>query len=426
MKRTLISILCILSIISASGQKNLTEDFTVAQSPINVALDEVNKAFTPPQNFDIHLKSGASNCNFNVTYINFPEEAKVAFEYAVSIWEKYIISPVEINLHANWEQLSPNELAHGKPSLFYRNYKGAPLENVYYPVALVEALSGKEYNSTKESDITCSFNKSKSWYFGTDGRTPVTQYDFVTAVLHEIGHGLGISGFFTSENGVGQYSNSSNSPSVYDNLVFNKNNERISDKSLFPIPSVKLTEQLTSNSLVFNYLTEEAPLSKIAIYAPSSFVNGLSIYHLTNNGNSGNKSNELMKAHSYKGEAIHYISAQTLQILAELGWIINSIPTEEIEKSAQYEKPFENKSINIYPNPFSGSLTFDCEDISDQPSLDIKITDLAGSIVYRETKNDIQYNPKLKVDLSDIKPGIYLASLTDNNFKTITKRIIKN
>jgi hypothetical protein len=62
----------------------------------------------------------------------------------------------------------------------------------------------------------------------------------------------------------------------------------------------------------------------------------------------------------------------------------------------------------------------------DQSSVDIIITDLTGKTVYREKMNDIKYNPKLKVDLSSIKPGIYLASLTDTNFKTITKRIIKN
>ena len=59
-------------------------------------------------------------------------------------------------------------------------------------------------------------------------------------------------------------------------------------------------------------------------------------------------------------------------------------------------------------------------------SVEIKVTDLMGSTVYNETKYDTQFNPKVRVDLSNIKPGIYLASLTDSNLKTITKRIIKN
>ncbi len=424
MKRTLISILCILT-ISATGQQNLTEDVTEAQSPVNIGLEEVNKVFTPPAVNKGNLKSGSTS-KINVTYINFPENAKIAFEYAVSIWEQCISSPVQINIQANWEELAKSELAHGKPSLFYRNFKGAPNADVFYPVALVEKLGGKEYNSPTEADITCAFNKSKPWYFGTDGKTPVTDYDFVTAVLHELGHGLGISGFFTTENGVAKYSNSSNSPSVYDFYVFNTNQQRIADKLLFPSPSTELTNQLTSNSLVFNYSTDDLEINNASIYAPTTWENGLSIYHLEKTDFSVGTSNELMNAFAYKGEAIHNPGAQTLYVLSQLGWSVNSMFAADFDKSAQREEGLDNENLNVYPNPFSGSLTFDCENIITQSSVDIIITDLMGSTIYRETIHDIKYNPKLKVDLSTIKPGIYMASLTDTNFKTITKRIIKN
>jgi len=422
MKRTLISILCILT-LSATGKQNLTEEVAEAQSLVNIGLNEVNKSFTPPAVKLRNLKSGSER-TIQVTYFNFPADAKIAFEYAVSIWEKCISSPVQINLHANWEDLSTNELGHGKPALFYRNFKGTPLPNVFYPVALVEKLAGKEYNSPSEADIICSFNKSKPWYFGTDGKTPVTKYDFVTAVLHEIGHGLGISGFFTNENGVAGYSNSSNSPSVYDYFLFNTNRERIADETLFPIPSTDLTNQLTSNSLVFNYSTENTGLPVAYIYAPTTWENGLSIYHLEKT--TVGAPNELMSAYAYKGEAIHNPGAQTLYVLSEIGWSVNAMLIEDLEKSAQNEKAFESEDLNVYPNPFSGSLTIDCENLNTQSSVDIIITDLMGSTIYRETKHDIQYNPKLRVDLSNIKPGIYMANLTDTNFKTITKQIIKN
>ncbi len=430
MKRTLISILCVLSLTGVSAQQILSEDVTEAQCPVNIGLDEVNNVFTPPAVSESNLKSGLVNTSdIVVTYINFPENAKAAFEYAVSVWEKCISSPVQINLVAKWEELQQSELAHGKPSLFYRNFKGTPQANVFYPVALVEKLTGKEYNNSGEADITCSFNKSKSWYFGIDGKTPVTQYDFVTAVLHEIGHGLGISGFFTTENGVGKYSNSSNSPSVYDYYVFNKNNQRIADVSLFPIPSSELTNQLTSNSLVFNLSAANDNVQEVTIYAPASWENGLSIYHLEKTDYSANAANELMSAHTYKGEAIHNPGSHTLHVLSEMGWDVNStIMVDELAMSANNNnsKEIESNNLTVYPNPFSGSLTFDCENVNIDSSAEIVITNLSGATVYRQTMYDIKYNPKLKIDLSDIKPGIYLASLTDSNLKTITKRIIKN
>ena len=427
MKRTLISILCILTIFSASGQQNSTEDITEAQTPVNIGLEEVNQVFTPPAVSNLELKSGAINKgNIIVTYVNFPEEAKTAFEYAISIWEKSVYSPVPINVHANWENLSANTLGFGKPSLFYRNFKGTPQTNIYYPVSLVEKITGKEYNKSSDADITCSFNKSVPWYFGTNGKTPENKYDFVTAVLHEIGHGLGISGFFITENGVAKFSNSSNSPSVYDFYVFNSNQQRVSDQTLFPSPSTELTKQLTSNSLTFNYSTETNDLPGTSIYAPSTWANGMSVYHLKKSDFSIGSPNELMSAHSYKGEAIHNPGAKTLSVLSALGWSVNSTVDEEAVSTGVESEILSNENVNIYPNPFSNNLTFECENINNQLSVNITITDLMGKTVFRQTMNDIQYNPKLKVDLSTIKPGIYLASLTDNNYKTITKRIIKN
>lgn len=427
MKRTLISILCIFSIISASGQQNFTEEIAEAQTSVNVATEKVNRVFTPPAVYPVNLKSGITESGkISVTYFNFPEEAKTAFEYAVSIWEKCIYSPVPINIHAKWESMPENQLANGKPSLFYRNFKGAPQQNIYYPVALVEKITGKEQNSPTEADVTCYFNKLKPWYFGTNGKTPVTQYDFVTAVMHEIGHGLGISGFFTFENGTGKYSNSSNSPSVYDYFVFNTNQQRIADQSLFPSPSQQLTSQLTSNSLVFSYSDENNDIQNISIYAPNSWENGISIYHLKKTDLSHNSPNELMSAHGYKGEAIHNPGEKTLYVLSELGWSVNTAEKEAIAVNENFTEKSALENVNVYPNPFKGNLTFDCERMNYKSSVDIIITDLTGETVFRQTMNDIRYNPKLQIDLSMIKPGIYMAVLTDSNQKTISKRIIKN
>ena len=427
MKRTLISILCILAIISASGQQNFTEDIAESQTPVNIGMEEVNRVFTPPAVINQNLKSGSANQgNIIVTYVNFPEEAKIAFDYAISIWEQSVYSPVPINVVAKWEKLTDNMIGSGKPSLFYRNFKGTPQANIYYPVALVEKITGKEYNSSTEADITCSFNKSMPWYFGTNGKTPGTQYDFVTAVLHEIGHGLGISGFFITENGVAKYSNSSNSPSVYDYYVFNSNQQRVADQTLFPSPSAELTKQLTSNSLVFNFSTETNDTPVASIYAPSTWANGISIYHLKKTNFSKGTSNELMNAHAYRGEANHNPGENTLQVLSELGWSVNLSDIEAVVSKSIDPETFSNENVNIYPNPFSSNLTFECENITNQSSVDITITDMMGKTVFSEKMTGINYNPKLKVDLSTIKPGIYLASLTDSNYKTITKRIIKN
>ena len=95
-------------------------------------------------------------------------------------------------IQANWGQLEGGILAHSGPASFHKNFEAALVEDVYYPIALAEKLMGKSFNGDKEADITISVDKSWPWYLKTDGNTPVSQYDFVTTILHEIGHGLGI------------------------------------------------------------------------------------------------------------------------------------------------------------------------------------------------------------------------------------------
>ena len=115
-----------------------------------------------------------------------------------------------------------------------------------------------------------------------------------------------------------------------------------------------------------------------------------------------------------------------MYVLSELGWTVNTPEKEAIAINEKDNKKSGIEDVNVYPNPFSGNLTFDCEKINYQSSVDITITDLMGETVFRQTMNDVKYNPKLQIDLSMIKSGIYMAILTDTNQKTISKRIIKN
>jgi len=80
MRWTLISFLCLAIISNTLGQKKLEESIIVSESPINIGLEDINKAFTPPSVSSRNLKSGTSKeCNMNITFVNFPEEAKDAF-----------------------------------------------------------------------------------------------------------------------------------------------------------------------------------------------------------------------------------------------------------------------------------------------------------------------------------------------------------
>lgn len=320
MKWTILSVLFFAFICNTGAQEIEKGSTAQSENLINIAVDAVNKSFVAPPEEFTRLKSAKSpQSKIQVTYVNFPEDAKRAFNYAVSIWESLLVSPVTIHVEAHWEKMGSSVLAHGRPSLFFNNFSGAPLRNTYYPVALAEKLSGKELN-VGNPDVICNFNSEFQWYFGTDGNTPSTHYDFVSSVLHEITHGLGFSGFLKDDGSRGFFYNTNNLPSVYDYLIFNQQNQSISDRSLFQSPSYDLHKQLTSDNLKICQTDASFQQQKTLdwVFAPSVWNEGSSIYHLK--GYEYGNNNSLMSPSAKRGEAIHNPGEITLSILYEMGW----------------------------------------------------------------------------------------------------------
>lgn len=629
---TIISLVCLLTIGNALAQENVLMEKVSVESSINIGLEEENKSFTPAVDFG--LKSGSvSKSNFQVEFINFPENAKTAFMYAISIYESQLSSTMPIQVEVNWESTGTNVLAHSKPSALYQNFDGAIFSDVYYPVALAEKLAGKELNSN-EADIVCTFNSDIDWYLGTNGNGSSNQYDFVTVALHEIMHGLGFIGFFNVENGVGDLKSSNGIPSIYDYFVFTNSNQQLANTNNFTIPSTGLKNVLESDNLK---LKDVEGKDNGKLHAPVTWNNGSSVYHYHESSFAANDANALMSPYIFKGEAIHKIGEQTMDLLNSLGWKscringaaikdfeeavaklqvraevnseldidsssvkinystdnraswnnitlnyntstkqfegmlplnykkgktyyyyevtssnavkvtcpsmapdkihsfqiaadfyppvlkhepielvssteitmefsatasdnvgVNSVTVEyyingaeqvpfqlnnidadnyegdlelpvqvyandiieyrivAVDNSARGNKRilpvegyytvkvegegsskganiytssediFKERTINMYPNPCVNNLFIDCNAMADASSVEINIIDLYGKTVYRQTQYDVQYNPKVNIDLSSISAGIYLASVTDSNSNTITQKIIKN
>ncbi|MFV0591859.1 MAG: T9SS type A sorting domain-containing protein [Draconibacterium sp.] len=314
MRRFLITVLAIAGACNVWAQKQKPERITTVNAPVNIASEEIRKSFTPPA--EMNLKSGSvSQSDFQVEFVNFPENAKPAFLYVLSIYENLIASDVPIKVQAKWTSLGTNVLAQSSPSSFYKNFSGARLSNVYYPVALAEKLSGSELNGS-EADIVCTFNSGINWYLGTDGDGPASEYDFVTVALHEIVHGLGFAGFYNVSNGIGTLSSSNHLPSIYDLYIYN-NGQSLCDHSHFDIPSSALKDALISGQL---NIKRNDGTDHQKVYAPGNWNDGTSIYHYNESGFENGDANALMSPYVFKGEAIHYPGDKTLSILAEFGW----------------------------------------------------------------------------------------------------------
>lgn len=103
------------------------------------------------------------------------------------------ISTVEVNAQIKFSQFSSESaLGAGVPS---RNWI---INDFIVSVSMAEAILGEELNSDMtgdaSNDILVVLNNITSWYTGTDARPGSGSYDLITVCLHEVYHGLMMSG----------------------------------------------------------------------------------------------------------------------------------------------------------------------------------------------------------------------------------------
>ena len=254
---------------------------------------------------------------FKVNYNGFTAEAKAAFQHAVDVWADILQSPVVIHIDATWAELESGVLGSAIWATAHANFDGAQKINTWYPAALAEKMAGEALNDS--TDIVASFNSAANWYLGTDGNPGANQYDLVSVVLHEIGHGLGFVDTFDFDNGTGSFGlSSSAAPLIYDTYI-----ENSSETSLisFTNPSTDLGDQLISENLFFDSPTATANNgSRPRLYAPDTWNAGSSIAHLNENTYPAGNANSLMTPQIGMDEVMHDPGQITLDMLSDMGW----------------------------------------------------------------------------------------------------------
>ncbi|NOQ25857.1 MAG: T9SS type A sorting domain-containing protein [Bacteroidales bacterium] len=269
--------------------------------------------------------SKESTAVFEITYTGFSEDAKAAFQAAADIWSNLISSPVPITIDAHWEVMESGVLgSSGSPELF-KNFKNAPFKDTWYKPTVANRLVGVDLNPD-DFDMVITYSSTANWYLGTDGNARF-QTDFVSVVLHEIGHGLGFAGGAWRSNdltlgGIG-YTDGGDIryPVAFDHFMYNVDQELLMDSTLFENPSAELLSEFTSNDVFF-----DSPLSNeanggtpVELYAPSTWSGGSSISHLGEIYN--NTEHALMTYAIGTGEAEHDPGSITMGIFAEYGWV---------------------------------------------------------------------------------------------------------
>jgi hypothetical protein len=134
---------------------------------------------------------GEVKSQWQVTYSGFPDDAKIAVQYAIDIWSRNFSSKVPISVEATWEKSGNiNTLGSARPGYYFNAFPGAPDDNLWYPSALANTLAERDL-APNQKEIFLSINSTPLWYKGIDGQPSPASYDLVSVVLHEIAHGLG-------------------------------------------------------------------------------------------------------------------------------------------------------------------------------------------------------------------------------------------
>ncbi len=161
------------------------------------------------------------------------------------------------------------------------------------------------------------------------------KHDFLTVVLHEIGHGLNFAGsmYGASMGGWG----SDGDPYSYD--IFARDGDGISllDTGVYPNPSQALGEALRSDSVWFHGTHAMAANGgiRVKLYAPSTWSGGSSYSHFAPVFHG--TADALMHPSLSSGNAIHSPGPVTLGLLTDLGWRTPwGAPVNVVASDSQY------------------------------------------------------------------------------------------
>jgi hypothetical protein len=382
-------------------------------------------SFTEIPAHEFILGSGrlSATSNIEVTYIDFPEQAKTSFEYAVAIWEKYLISTQTIRIKAAWSKTITNTvLAETGATRLYRNsasIPNLPYANVWYPTPLAEALSGKDLNAA-DFEMTITLNANINWYLGTDAKAQAGKYDIVTVLLHEIAHGLGFSSSMSVNDSQGLYGQSG-SAYVFDTFMQDSNKVKLTNSSVYGNPSIDLKTSLISNSLYFGLKNPVFANNLPRLFAPSPFKSGSSFSHFDESTYAVGSANSLMSPSVRAAEVNHTPGDLLLNCLNEIGWQINGLNGYVVTNVENI--PEQNFDVLVFPNPVEDRVNV-AFPLQKQPrAIKIDLIDNLGKVLQSIEKRDIMVET-IAIDLGTLKEGMYFLKVVDGQ-KVLVKKIVK-
>ncbi|MEO8057863.1 MAG: PA domain-containing protein [Burkholderiales bacterium] len=212
------------------------------------------------------------------TGLTVGEQRMQVFQFVASYWGKRLKSDVPIQIVSFFPDLfcTSTQAVLGAAGAYniFSDFPNAKRSNTWYPSALANKLAGVALESNPDpfvsADIIAYFNPNlgtpdclarATFYLGLDGKAAPDQIDFLTTVLHEVGHGLGFQTFTDGETGQ-QYPTSDDDlvgiPTIWDHLILDPQQRKTWDQMT---NDERAASALVSRNLVWNgkNVTRDAP-----------------------------------------------------------------------------------------------------------------------------------------------------------------------
>jgi hypothetical protein len=258
------------------------------------------------------------------------------FQKATDILETFLDIQMDVKVDASFSSLSCSAesglLGSAGSTGGLINSENAPLANTIYPIALANNLALQDYNSTS-AEISATFNANidnnancfngVNWYYGYDdptlaGAAYVNDISFLSVVIHELLHGLGVSSWVSSNGALFSGYMDAYSTNLYDQTSRKswsamKDSER--QTSMTNADNLVWTGSHVNTSTAALALTDGMNTDKVEMYAPSPFESGSSVSHFSTSATP----NEIMEP-SYT-EFLTTLGMAT-QLLQDMGWVI--------------------------------------------------------------------------------------------------------
>jgi hypothetical protein len=248
-----------------------------------------------------------------------------AFEAALDIWNAWLPANEHstIRIEVAWAHLGSSIL--GSTDSTYHVWRHS---NVWYPDTLADYLAGADLAPTTW-DMSMQFSSDFKWYYGATTPDPTAgTYDFESVALHEIAHGMGITGNLGADGSYlyksGQFD--PGSPWIYDTFVQNAAGVNLTSGTTTLAQNASYeTSALYWGGAKGNAANKAAGYgSRAVLYAPTTFNSGSSVYHLndaTYETSPRTATSGLLMEHAIAGQQIHRAIDPILTgMLEDMGW----------------------------------------------------------------------------------------------------------